>query len=356
MAATVLRFNRTRLAPSPTGRLHLGHARTFLVTWWLARQAGAQVVMRMEDLDAGRAKAEAVAQAYEDLQWLGMDWDLGPGTEARSSKDHKGGVGSLVQSERAAAGVYDAVVERLWQAEAIFPCVCTRADLLAAVAGGASAPHEGENQPRYPGTCRGLLAGIDGPMRGLTVADAARSVRLATGKVPCWRLLVRPGTQAFDDLIMGAQRFDVSAEAGDFPVTRFDEAPAYQLAVVADDSAMGIDCVIRGDDLLSSTPRQMLVYQALGRPVPAFAHVPLVIGPDGKRLAKRHGESRIAQFRAAGIRPERIVGWAAWCSGQIACPQEMAAADMIGKFDLAKLPRGRVVMTGEDLNWLAGKV
>ncbi len=163
----------------------------------------------------------------------------------------------------------------------------------------------------------------------------------------------------FEDVIAGAQAFDVAREVGDFPVTRFVGVAgevglpaAYQLACVVDDHAMGIDLVVRGGDLLSSTPRQMLLYEAMGWEAPRFAHVPLVIGPDGKRLAKRHGESRIAQFRAAGVSAERIVGWVAWRCGQLDRPREISAVEMVGRFELGKLPRERVVLNDEDLVWL----
>ena len=321
-----MNFIRTRLAPSPTGALHLGHARTFLITWWLARNCGAQVIMRMEDLDAARRKAESIQQAYGDLRWLGMDWD--------SAGSHT----SFVQSER--MDFYADVLRQLQASGAIFPCVCTRKDIAENVAASVGAPHESEVSPRYPGTCRRFL--------GRSLEEVAREV----GRPACWRLKVDSGAVAFDDAIMGPQSFDVAADAGDFPLTRFDAAPAYQLAVVTDDHAMDIDCVIRGDDLLSSTPRQLLVYRALGWSPPRFAHVTLVVGPDGKRLAKRHGESRVAQFREAGVRPERIVGWVAWRSGQIPSPVEMSAAEMIGRFDLAKLPRQRIVLGPEDFAWL----
>src|SRR5262249_22952971 len=149
-------------------------------------------------------------------------------------------------------------------------------------------------------------------------------------------------------------------EAGDFPVTRFathngDLPPAYQLACVVDDHAMAIDMVIRGDDLLASTPRQILLYRALGYDTPKFAHVPLVIRPHGKPLAKRHGESRIAQFRAAGITPERIVGWVAWRSGQLAQPREITARELIARFNLSALPRERVILNQDDLAWFSRK-
>ena len=209
--------------------------------------------------------------------------------------------------------------------------------------GSASAPHEGEESPAYPGTCRAY--------QGRTAEQVTRE----TGRPACWRLRVETGTVAFEDAIAGPHSIDVAAEAGDFPLTRFDgppPAPAYQLAVVADDHAMDMDLVIRGDDLLSSTPRQLLLYRALGWQPPRFAHVPLVIGADGKRLAKRHGESRIAQFRAAGVPAEKVVGWAAWRSGQIEKLREMSAQEMVGRFDLAKLPRERVVLGAEDIAWL----
>jgi glutamyl-tRNA synthetase len=343
----MITFRATRLAPSPTGALHLGHARTFLITWWMARQSGAKIYMRMEDLDATRAKPESVRQAYEDLHWLGMDWDAYPETQNAKFQTQN----QVVQSERLA--LYGGALESLWGQRAIYPCVCTRADIAAAVAEAASAPHEDDIQPRYRGTCREKFAGA-------TLQDAIGMALAVWGRA-CLRLKVREGDVAFEDVIAGPQMLDVQRDAGDFPVTRFFELsavrtglpPAYQLACVVDDHAMGIDLVIRGDDLLSSTPRQLLLYEALEYSVPRFAHVPLVIGPDGKRLAKRHGESRIAQFRAAGLPPERVVGWAAWRSGQIDQPREISARDLLAHFDLSELPRSRVILTPQDLAFLS---
>jgi len=340
-------FTATRLAPSPTGALHLGHARTFLITWWMARQAGAKIYMRMEDIDAGRAKPESVQQAYDDLRWLGMDWDA-----YTEPQDAKGKMkNEVVQSER--QGLYDAALEMLWQRNAIYPCICTRADIAAAVTASASAPHETDIQPRYPGTCADRF-----PRCG-SLHETVAGVQASTGKWPCLRLRLPDQATAFTDLIAGCQSLNVLQDAGDFPLTRFAMPdfpftfpPAYQLACVVDDHAMGIDMVIRGDDLLASTPRQLILYEALGFTPPRFAHVPLVIGPDGKRLAKRHGESRIAQFRAAGISPERIVGWAAWRSGQLEAPREISPADLVPRFDLAKLPRHRITLGPEDFDAL----
>jgi glutamyl-tRNA synthetase len=313
----------------------------------MARQAGAKIYMRMEDIDAVRAKPESVAQAYEDLWWLGMDWDQWPAASGQRSER-----GAVVQSER--MRLYEEAVERLWQKGGAYPCVCTRAEIAASVAAGGSAPHEGEGHPRYPATCRGKF-------RGKTLQKALAAAFEASGREACLRAVVHKGLVCFPDAIAGHQQWDVAADAGDFPVTRFAERlpdgtrvlpPAYQLACIVDDNDMGIDMVVRGDDLLPSTPRQILLYMALQTDVPRFAHVPLVVGADGKRLAKRHGESRIAQFREAGVSAERVVGWVAWRSGQAEKPMEMAASELMQRFDLTKLPAGRVVLGKEDLEFL----
>lgn len=340
-------FRATRLAPSPTGALHLGHARTFLITWLLARQAGANIYMRMEDLDAGRAKPESVQQAYDDLRWLGLDWDAYVETPTAPPQSE------VVQSHRLA--LYQAALESLWQRGLVYPCICTRADIAAAVAGSASAPHEAET--RYPGTCHDRFPPYTATSHS-TVQTAA-DILAATGKSACFRLRVPSTGTTFTDLFAGAQSADVAADAGDFSLTRFAIPsssylpPAYQLACVSDDHTMDIDLVIRGDDLLPSTPRQLLLYHALAWQPPRFAHVPLVVGPDGKRLAKRHGESRIAQFRGAGVSPEKIVGWVAWRSGQIPAPRELTTRDLLATFDGGRIPKERIVLTPEDLAWLS---
>jgi len=307
----------------------------------------------MEDLDAGRAKPESVQQAYDDLCWLGMDWDAFVPAQGLAGEvaDEEIEAGVVVQSRRVMR--YERVLEMLWQRDAIYPCTCSRAEIAAAVAASVNAPHEGEYNVRYPGTCAAR------EWRGAkqSVVETTALVQRETGRNVCWRLRVPPGVITFDDLIAGRQQFDVGTDVGDFPVTRFSQdgtlPPAYQLACVTDDHAMGIDMIIRGDDLLSSTPRQMLIYRALNWPVPRFAHVPLVIGADGKRLAKRHGESRIAEFRAQGITPESIVGWAAWRSGQLDVPRTIAAKDITALFRLDALTRERIVIGHDDLTWLS---
>lgn len=261
---------RTRLAPSPTGGLHLGHARTFLLAWLMTRQHGGRVILRIEDLDSTRVRPEEIEGILNDLRWLGIDWDEGP----------------IYQSRRLT--LYDEALERLKAAELVYPCTCTRADIARA----ASAPHAEDEGPTYPGTCSQRR-----------VADAAN---LPANRPFAWRYRVPPGEVAWQDLIRGPQRIDPSRRGGDFVVGRSSGEPAYQLAVAVDDAAMSITHVIRGDDLVDSTPRQILLYRALGRPEPAFAHVPLVVMPDGTRLAKRDGSIKLATLRDRGVDPKRL--------------------------------------------------
>jgi glutamyl-tRNA synthetase len=311
---------RGRLAPSPTGALHLGNARTFLLTWLSIRLQGGSVVLRVEDLDGPRVKPAAAAEALADLRWLGLDWDEGP--------DCGGPYGPYVQTQR--GEYYDAALRSLAERHMVYACVCTRSDIERS----ASAPHAGEEGPRYPGTCRGRF-------------DNESAAQIAAGRAPALRFRAEPGPVAFHDLNLGEQAIDVAAAAGDFVVRKGTGTAAYQLAVVVDDAAMRITEVVRGDDLLLSTPRQLLLYRALGLHPPCFRHLPLVIGPDGLRLAKRHGDTRIALFRAHGIAPERLVGLLAHWSGLAPANTECLPRDLIAQFDWDRVPRHRVVCAGE---------
>jgi glutamyl-tRNA synthetase len=281
-----------RLAPSPTGGLHLGHARTFLIAWLAARQRGGRVVLRIEDLDASRVRPEALQGILVDLRWLGLDWDEGP--------DVGGPHGRYVQSER--LPLYQSALDRLRAAELIYPCTCTRAEIARA----ASAPHAEEEGPSYPGTCSHRSA-----------ADARE-----LGDRPfAWRFRAPPGSIGWPDLFLGRTEVAPARCGGDFIVARHNVGPSYQLAVVVDDAMMGINQVIRGADLVTSTPRQILLYQALGQPLPTFGHVPLAIDAGGRRLAKRDNALKLATLREAGVDPRLLTGTlirsCGWCDAVI---------------------------------------
>ncbi len=309
---------RGRLAPSPTGALHLGNARTFLLAWLQVRSLGGRLVLRMEDLDGPRVKKEAFRETLEDLEWLGLDWDEGPGRGG----DH----GPYVQGERKA--FYEEILERLRREGRIYPCVCSRKEVALA----ASAPQgpSGEGPP-YPGTCRGRFRSVE-------------EARKKTGRPGAERFLVEEGKVAFTDLFAGPVAVDVAGETGDFVVAKGDGTPSYQLACVADDHAMEITHVLRADDLVPSAARQILLYRALGWEPPLFAHTPLLVGPDGRRLAKRHGDTRVRRFREARVRPEALVGWLAAVSGLLPPGREALPRDLVDSFDLARVPGGKVVV------------
>jgi glutamyl-tRNA synthetase len=296
-----------RLAPSPTGAQHLGNARTYLIAWLSARSRGGRVFLRIEDIDSPRIKPGASQQALSDLAWLGLDWDGDP----------------LVQTARLA--FYDTVLSRLRAAELVYPCTCTRTDVERA----ASAPHAEHEGPVYPGTCSARQS-----------ADAA----LLDGPF-AWRFRIPQQTPEFLDMFLGPVQLDLRQAGGDFVVWKSSGTPAYQLAVVVDDAAQGVTEVIRGDDLLLSTPRQLLIYQALDLSPPRFAHVPLVVGPDGRRLAKRHGDTRLSAIREAGVPPQRLLGLLAWSCGWLDQPAPMTTAELLDRFRFDSIPRDPFVLT-----------
>lgn len=309
-----------RLAPSPTGGLHVGHARTFLAAWLRARSDEGRVILRVEDLDATRVRAEARAGILADLHWLGLDWDEGP--------DVGGPFGPYVQSERFA--LYDAALGRFRDAELVYPCTCTRADIARV----ASAPHAEDEGPSYPGTCAGRDAG------------EAEALRRA-GRTFAWRFRTPAGMVGWDDLVLGRVEIDPARAGGDFLVARDGSGPGYQLAVVADDLAMGVSQVVRGDDLVPSTPRQILLYRAFGEEPPEFGHLPLVHGADGRRLAKRDGSIKLATLRESGVDPGRFVGWLASTLGMSDRMEWGPPAGWVGRLDLAKVPRGLVTLASD---------
>jgi glutamyl-tRNA synthetase len=309
-----------RLAPSPTGAQHVGNARTYLLAWLALRSRGGRIILRLEDIDSPRIKQNAAEMALADLTWLGLDWDEGP--------DVGGPHAPYVQTQRLAR--YRTALEQLQAQELVYPCTCTRTDVERA----ASAPHLGQEGPIYPGTCARR-----------SVADAAD----LAGRPFSWRFRASAPVREFHDAIAGRQRASVAKDLGDFVVAKADGTPAYQLAVVVDDAAMGVTEVLRGDDLLPSAFRQLDLYAALKSPPPTFAHAPLVVGPDGKRLAKRHGDTRISLLRDLGIPAERLIGLLAWSCGLAASRAPLRAQDLLPGFDLARIRRQPFVMS--DVLW-----
>ncbi|QDU18369.1 Glutamate--tRNA ligase [Urbifossiella limnaea] len=266
------------------------------------------MLLRIEDIDSPRVKAGAAEQAQDDLRWLGLDWDGEP----------------VVQTRR--LPLYEAALDRLKQLDLVYPCTCTRSDVAAA----ASAPHAEHEPPTYPGTCAGRTP----------AAAAGLAVPFA------WRFRVAD-SPPFDDLYRGHTRVDLRAAGGDFVVWKAAGTPAYQLAVVTDDADAGVTEVVRGDDLVPSTPRQLLLYRALGWAAPAFAHLPLVVGPDGRRLAKRHGDTRLSALRAAGVAPEAVVGLLAWSCGWLDEPRPATPRELLPRFRLGAIPAAPFVLTAE---------
>jgi glutamyl-tRNA synthetase len=312
----------TRLAPSPTGALHLGNARTFLINWALARQNGWRIVLRIEDLDTPRVKPSVIDLTIDLLEWLGIDWDEGPHIQS----------GDLAP--------YRAAMDALASRAMTYPSSLTRTQIEAA----ASAPQEGSHEVLYPASLR--------PSEFPPVFDDAG---------PSWRLVVPEGAVRFDDAFAGPQSHDPSRTIGDFVIwTRRDPKrpgqPAYQLAVVVDDHRQGITQIVRGDDLLDSAARQLLLYRALGcAPEPVYTHLPLVKGPDGKRLAKRHGDTRLDTYRLQGATPQRVIGLIAHWSGlpgPSGRPRPMDAHEFRDSFSLRKMNKEPVVFTAEDDAWL----
>lgn len=302
---------RGRFAPSPTGALHLGNLRTALLAWLFARKAGGSFVLRVEDLDMPRVRPRATSQMLDDLVWLGLDWDEGPSIG--------GPFGPYFQSARQA--LYEAVLAYLREQDLIYPCYCTRAKLNRL----ASAPQQGEDMPYYPGTCRNLTPG-------------ERRKRERNGERASLRFRAPETPIRFRDTIAGEQVESVADVVGDILVRRSDGIIAYQLSVVVDDALMGITQVVRGADLLGSTARQLALYDAIGYPRPReYAHVPLVVGMSGERLAKRDGSVGLEQVRNSGISPEHVLGALAasagfWPAGTPATPYELLTS-----FDVARL-------------------
>ncbi len=308
----------SRLAPSPTGALHLGNARTFLVNSALARNHDWTLLMRLEDLDGPRNKPGAGEESLDVLAWLGIDFD---GALLRQSEDLE---------------PYRSAMRRLVADRRVYSCDLTRRDIAQA----ASAPHRGDQEPHYPAAWRP------------TEADRYRFDRTDTN----YRFLVDPVSITIRDEVLGASVHRPHEEIGDFVIWTKGGAPAYQLAVVVDDARQSVTDVVRGEDLLPSAARQELLYAALGVSPPRWWHLPLVVGPDGRRLAKRHGDTRVAAYRQSGVPASRIVGLIAWWCGSVGRREEMSAEEFRAALDLSRLPRDPVTFTQDDHRWLLGNL
>jgi glutamyl-tRNA synthetase len=315
---------RVRFAPSPTGYLHVGGARTALFNWLYARRHGGTYVLRIEDTDAERSSWDMVAGIVDGLRWLGLDWDEGP--------DIGGPHAPYFQSER--LDKYRAMAEQLVADGRAYYCYCRPEDIqqkrqAAEAAGGGWA---------YDRTCCALT-------------PEQRATLDAEGAPRAVRFLVPAGQTTFDDLVHGPIAFD-NGNIEDFVVLRSDRQPTYHLSVVVDDIDMAITHVVRGDDHISNTPKQVLLYQAFGQPTPSFAHVPLIMGPDKKRLSKRHGATSVMEYARLGYLPEAMVNFLALLGWSPGDDQEIFTRDeLVGRFTLEGISGGNAVFNPEKLDW-----
>ncbi len=316
---------RVRFAPSPTGELHVGNARTALFNWMFARHHGGSLVLRVEDTDESRSDIAYQLSLFDDLNWLGLDWDEGP---------NKGGdYGPYKQSERLA--IYKEYLQKLIASDGVYPCYCTEEEL----------EEERQNlilskrMPRYMGKCRNLTA-------------EEREKREREGKKPSYRFKIDSQTIEFEDLIRGAMRFESDA-IGDFIIVRSNGMPAYNFAVVIDDHLMQITHVIRGEDHLSNTALQIMLYRAFGFAPPAFAHHSLILGKDRAKLSKRHGSVSIGEFRKQGILPEALINYLGLLGSSFTDGREILSRnEMIEGFALERASRSGAVFDEEKLRWL----
>lgn len=316
---------RVRFAPSPTGELHVGNARTALFNWMYARHHGGSFILRIEDTDESRSALSYQISLFDDLKWLGLDWDEGPNKE--------GAYGPYRQSER--LDIYKSHLQKLIDADLVYPCYCTEEEL----------EEERQNlilskrMPRYMGKCRNL-------------SPDERKQREKEGKKPSYRFKIYPQTIEFEDLIRGLMKFEADA-IGDFIIVRSNGMPAYNFAVVIDDHLMNINHVIRGEDHLSNTALQIMLYRAFGFEPPTFAHHSLILGKDRAKLSKRHGSVSIGEFRKQGILPEALVNYLGLLGSSFTDAREvLSREEMIAGFTLKRASRSGAIFDEEKLLWL----
>ena len=351
-----------RLAPSPTGALHLGNARSFLIAWLSVRSQNGLLFLRLEDIDSPRVKHEARESTLEDLRWLGLDWDLGPDRISNRARQHWSDIqlacDQFIQSNRIER--YQQVLNELRAKRAVYPCICTRKDIDEA----NSAPHEGGTQnrisisieidenktrppvvaeansstfaSRYPGTCRVLF-------------DSGTAPAFAEGDRVAYRYRLDDSVVTWQDELLGKHQMRLLETLGDFVVAKRErgscvEVPAYQLAVIVDDRDYSVNEVVRGNDLIASTFRQVSLLDQLGWERPKYYHLPLMIGEDGNRLAKRHGDTRLRWFRDQGVQPRQMLGYLAWTAGLLESPREVALEELVAGFCWSKIVKKETVV------------
>ena len=294
-----------RFAPTPSGRMHLGNVFAFLVAWLSAKSRGGSIVLRMEDLDTQRTSGEFAEILRQDLMWLGLPWDEEtPPQSARSD-------------------IYKEYFSRLGDMGLVYPCYCTRSQLHS-----VNAPHRADGTYVYPGTCR----------------DLTKQQQAAFGRAPAWRVRVPDREMTVEDMGQGLYRENLLRDCGDFVVRRADGVFVYQLAVTVDDALAGVTEVVRGVDLLNSSPRQMYLQELLGFSRPAYGHVPLLLAPDGRRLSKRDKDLDLGQLRKR-MTPEQLIGILSYAAGLIPKPEAISAGELTGEFSWSKLKTGDIYLS-----------
>jgi glutamyl-tRNA synthetase len=326
--------SRVRIAPSPTGPLHIGTARTALYNYLHARHVGGTFILRLEDTDQVRSTVEFEKDILDGLHWLGLDWDEGPEVAGEPAR---GPHAPYRQMERLPS--YEAAAQRLLALDMAYPCYCTPEELEA----DRKAQEAAKQPPRYVGRCARL-----------TVEE--RRAREADGRRGAIRFRVGEGTVAFDDVIRGRVEIDVANLGGDFVIVRADGTPLYHFTVVVDDAAMEITEVIRGEDHLSNTPKHILLFRALGHEVPRFAHLPLILNPDRTKMSKRKSQTAIDDYIAQGFIKEALVNYLALLGWSTGTEEEILSLDeLVERFDIADVHKGGAVFDRERLEWMNGQ-
>ncbi|HJP87964.1 MAG TPA: glutamate--tRNA ligase [Candidatus Limnocylindrales bacterium] len=325
---------RVRIAPSPTGPLHIGTARTALFNYLYARRTGGTFVFRMEDTDVARSTVAFEADLIDNMHWLGIDWDEGP--DSAGGSDH-GPYAPYRQMQR--LDRYKSAADDLLARDLAYPCYCTPEELEA----DRKAQEAAHEAPRYVGRCAGL-SGIE------------RAAREALGKKGALRFRVKTGKVAWDDLVRGTVEIDTSNLGGDFVIVRSNGDPLYHFVVVVDDAAMDMTDIIRGEDHISNTPKHILLFEALGHEVPRFGHLPLILNPDRTKMSKRKSQTAISDYRAQGFLPETMFNFLAFLGWSTGTEEEILSHDeLVARFDLERVHKGGAVFDKDRLEWLNGQ-